>query len=132
MRIERGVKLKLYEEKNQEVVGILGGMGPYATLMFFQKILDLTPAKKDWEHAHLVIDNASHIPSRTRHFLYGESSPVPEMIKCCKRLERYPVNFIVIPCNSATFYLKEIIPHINVPIVSIINTTVDSLKKYNI
>ena len=39
---------------NHKVVGVLGGMGPYATLLFYENILNLTDADKDWDHVHLV------------------------------------------------------------------------------
>ena len=40
-----------------KVVGILGGMGPYATVMFFQNLLELSPAIKDWDNLRIIIDN---------------------------------------------------------------------------
>jgi aspartate racemase len=112
-----------------KTVGILGGMGPYATLSFFEKILKLTPAKKDWDHLHLIIDNNPHIPSRSRYYLYGESSPVQKMMESCKRLQAYPVDFIVIPCNSASIFIQEIQAQINIPILNIIEITVKALTK---
>jgi aspartate/glutamate racemase len=53
----------------EKIVGILGGMGSYATLDFFKKILLSTPAKKDWEHLRILIDNNVKILSRTRAVL---------------------------------------------------------------
>jgi len=38
----------------EKTIGILGGMGPYATLTFFKKLIDMTPAKKDWEHKTII------------------------------------------------------------------------------
>ncbi len=117
--------------KKSKNVGILGGMGPYATLFFFQTLLENTPAKKDWDHAHIIIDCNPHIPSRSRHHIFHECTPVPAMIESCKKLELYPVDFITIPCNSACAYLPEIQKEINVPILNIIEITVESLvQKY--
>jgi aspartate racemase len=110
-------------------VGVLGGMGPYATLAFFEKILHLSPAKKDWEHLHLIIDNNPHIPSRSRAYLYKEESPVKSMIESCKKLENYPVDIIAIPCNSAMHFLNPVKEKINVPILNIIEITSKQLKK---
>ena len=114
--------------KNQKVVGILGGMGPFATALFFEKMLELTPAKKDWEHLRIIIDNNPKIPSRSRHYLYGEESPVLGMIETCRRLEAYPVDFIVIPCNSASCFLEDVQAKINIPILNIFEITVDAIK----
>jgi len=111
-----------------KTVGILGGMGPYATVSFFRTLLDLTPAKKDWEHLRLIIDNNPHIPSRSRYLLYGEESPVDGMIASCRKLQHYPVDFIVIPCNSACYFLPEVEKHVDVPILNIVEITAQSLN----
>lgn len=113
-----------------KTVGILGGMGPFATLDFFQKILQLTPARKDWDHLRVVIDNNPHIPSRSRYYLYGEESPLPGMIDSCRRLEAYPVDFIVLPCNSASYFLNDLQEKITVPILNIMEITSNAIKKH--
>jgi aspartate racemase len=114
-------------KKESKTAGILGGMGPYASASFYETILNLTPAEKDWDHLHLIIDNNPHIPGRSRHHLFGEASPVPGMIESCKKLENYPVDFIVIPCNSASYYLPEIQQSIKIPIINIMEITVNSM-----
>lgn len=106
---------------NKKSVGILGGMGPYATAMFFQNILELTPAGKDWEHIRIIVDNNPQIPSRSRAILFGEESPVKKMTESCKRLEAYPVDFISVPCNSACYFLPEVQKYIKTPLLNIIN-----------
>lgn len=102
-----------------KTVGILGGMGPYATVAFFKTLLEQTPAKKDWDHLRIIIDNNPHVPSRTRHALYGEASPFPEMLESCVRLQNYPVDLIAIPCNSASIFIPELREHVRVPILDI-------------
>ncbi len=114
---------------NDFTIGILGGMGPYATARFFLKILDLTNAEKDWEHFHLVIDNNTHIPSRSRAYLYGEKSPVDEMISSCNKLAEYPVNIIALPCNSAAYFLDKVQKNTKIPILNIINITSELVSK---
>ena len=104
-------------------IGILGGMGPYATVEFYKKILDLTHTKKDWDHLRLIIDSNPHIPSRSRHVLFNEDSPVQGMIESCKRLEKWPVDIIAIPCNSAAFFINQIQPSIKTPIINICEVT---------
>jgi hypothetical protein len=81
-------------------IGILGGMGPYATVIFMKNILDMTDAEKDWEHIHTIVDNNTKIPSRSRAILFNETSPLDGMLESCKKLESYTVDTIVIPCNS--------------------------------
>lgn len=112
-----------------KAIGILGGMGPYATLAFFQNLLRLTPATKDWDHLRVVIDNNPQIPSRSRHYLLGEESPVAGMIDSCRRLQAYPVELIAIPCNSACYYLPAVQLEIAIPIVNIIEVSVEALVR---
>ncbi|MDA9896974.1 amino acid racemase [Pelagibacterales bacterium] len=111
-------------------IGILGGMGPYATISFFEKIISMTNAKKDWDYPRLIIDNNTKIPSRSRHVLYNEKSPVNGMIKSCKQLENYPVDIIAIPCNSACCFLDKVKKKINIPIIDIIEITANSMLKH--
>ncbi len=110
-----------------KTVGVLGGMGPYAAAAFFKLLLDLTPAKKEWDHLRVIIDSNPHIPSRTRHLLYGETSPVEGMLESCRRLEKYPVDLIAIPCNSAAVFIPEIQPHLRVPVLNICEVTANAL-----
>lgn len=112
-----------------KIVGILGGMGPYATLAFYQTLLDLTPAAKDWDHLRVIIDVNPHIPSRSRHHLYGEPSPVPAMIESCRRLEAYPVDFIVVPCNSASYFLPQVQTAVRIPLLNIMEVTTNALSE---
>lgn len=114
---------------NSKTVGILGGMGPHATAAFFQTLLNLTPAKKDWEHLRVIIDDNPHIPSRTRHLLYGEASPLKGMIDACRKLEQYPVDLIALPCNSASIFIPEIEQHVRVPILNIIAISANALAR---
>jgi aspartate racemase len=121
----------LKDPSNSKVVGILGGMGPYATIMFMKNILDITDAHKDWEHIRAVTDNNTHIPSRSRAVLYNETSPLEAMVESCRKLQNYPVDIIVIPCNSACFWASELQREIKTPVVNIVDIAVETLmSKY--
>lgn len=113
--------------RESKTVGILGGMGPYATISFYQILLAATPVTKDWDHLRVIIDVNPHIPSRSRHHLYGEESPVPAMIESCRRLEKYPVDFIAIPCNSACCFISELQSHIAIRMLNIIEIATSSM-----
>ncbi len=113
--------------KPGKTIGILGGMGPYATLMFMKNILDLTDAEKDWDHIRTVTDSNTYIPSRSRAILYNETSPLEGMLDSCKRLQRYPVDIIVIPCNSACFWVEELRKDVKTPVINIVNTATETL-----
>lgn len=117
------------EIRKEKVVGILGGMGPYATLDFFKKILDLTPAKKDWEHLRMIIDNNVKIPSRTRAILYQEKSPVQDITKSINNLAKIGADFVVLPCNSAHFFYEEVITNIKIPWLNMVQIISKYIKK---
>ena len=108
----------------EKVIGILGGMGPYATVDLFRKIIEQTPAKKDWEHLRIIIDNNPEIPSRTRAILFHEEDPTPMLIETARNLEKAGVDFIVIPCNSAHIFCPSLSSKIKVPILNMVTETV--------
>ena len=110
-------------------VGILGGMGPYATVEFMHKLLRLTPALRDSDHIRIVVDSHPHIPSRTRYLLHGEASPVPEMVESCRKLAAYPVDFIAVPCNSACGFIEELRETLPIPVLNIVEIAANSLAE---
>lgn len=114
--------------KEEKVVGILGGMGPFATVEFFRQILLYTPAKKEWEHLRILIDNNVKIPSRTRALLYNEASPVPKMIESINLLASIGADFVAVPCNQAHYFYKEVTPFIEIPWLNMIDITAKAVS----
>ncbi|MDI6754139.1 MAG: amino acid racemase [Thermodesulfobacteriota bacterium] len=112
----------------EKIIGILGGMGPEATLYMFERILANTPASKDQEHLRVIIDNNPKIPERLPAILGAGENPVPMMVESGLSLKRAGVDFIVIPCVSAHFFLKELKQGINLPILSIVDKTAEYVK----
>ena len=101
--------LKTGKKINQEsTIGILGGMGPYATNFFLKRILDLTPVKLDKDHFHTIIDNNVKIPSRTRAVKYNEQSPVNDMVNSINNLAKIGCDFVMLPCNSAHYFYNQV------------------------
>ena len=104
-------------------IGVVGGMGPYATLALFKALLDNTPASKDWDHPRVLIDSNSKIPSRTRAFLYGEADPVLHIVRCAEGLRVAGADFVIMPCNSAHYFLPQVRARSDVPFVDMIEVT---------
>jgi len=115
----------------QKTIGIIGGMGPAATVDLFQKIITLTPARSDQDHLHILIDNNTGIPDRAA-YLRGEGpSPVPSMQETARRLERMGADFLVMPCNTAHVYLDEIQRAVWIPILNMMEeTTQEIIRRY--
>lgn len=109
--------------KKIKSIGILGGMGPEATLHLFNLIIKNTPASKDQDHIPVIIYNNPLIPDRTMHIVYNEESPLPLLIEGAQKLERVEADMILIACNTAHYYIKEIEPHISIPILDMIALT---------
>lgn len=106
-----------------KTVGIMGGMGPLATVDLMHKIIQLTPAKNDQDHIHLIVDNYPQIPDRTSAIIGNGNDPLPFMKQSAKRLEQAGADLLVIACNTAHYYLQDIQDTIKVPIINMPNET---------
>lgn len=84
----------------KKAIGVIGGMGPLATVDIFRKIVLHTRAQTDQEHLRVLIDNNTAIPDRTEALLHGGGDPAPEMVKSARLLERMGAGLLVIPCNT--------------------------------
>lgn len=103
------------------IVGVLGGMGPMATVDLFKKIVENTPAHCDQEHLRIIIDNHPQIPPRVEAILHGGASPLPYLIESAQLLEKAGATFIVIPCNTAHYWYEQIQAAVHIPIYHIID-----------
>ncbi len=113
----------------EKTIGILGGMGPLATVELFRRIVENTPAKTDQEHLRIIIYNNPKVPDRTAYLLGNGENPLPELIKSAKKLEECGVDFIVIPCNAAHFFIEEIRKSVKIPVLSMIETAAEEAAK---
>jgi aspartate racemase len=103
----------------EKTIGILGGMGPEATLDCFAKIIKSTPAKTDQEHLRVIVDSNPKVPDRNAAIIAEGESPVPILVAGCRALQQAGADFIIMPCVSAHFFLDEIQQQIALPILSI-------------
>lgn len=108
------------------VIGILGGMGSYATLGLFERILEVFPAEKEWDRPRVIIDNRCTMPSRVRAILYGEKED--ELVEALTDSVRFLINggatHIILACNTSHVFLDKIygkIPDAKDKIVHIID-----------
>ncbi|HET8628042.1 MAG TPA: amino acid racemase [Thermomicrobiales bacterium] len=105
------------------IVGILGGMGPLATADLYRKIILATPAARDQDHLHVVIDADPSVPDRTAALRGEAPDPTPWLLRGARRLEAAGVAFIVVPCNTAHAFLPAVRPHVAIPILDMIAET---------
>lgn len=111
----------------EKTIGILGGMGPEATLDCFDKIIRNTPARTDQEHLRVVIDSNPKVPDRTAAITGKGESPVPILAAGCRALQQAGADFIIIPCVSAHFFLEEVRQQIKLPIMSIFDVVAETI-----
>jgi aspartate racemase len=106
----------------EKVVGILGGMGPDATVDLMQRIIRLTPALDDIDHIRCIVDNNPKVPSRIKAIIEGDGeNPGPCMADMGKRLEAWGADFLVIACNTAHYYFKDVQQAVTIPVINLID-----------
>ena len=112
-------------KKNKLTIGILGGMGPAATVDLYRKIISYTPAECDQDHIRIIIDSNPQIPDRTDALNNGGADPLPFMLDSARKLKNAQVDFIVIPCNTAHIFVPHLLDELNIAILSMIEVCVD-------
>lgn len=108
-----------------KTIGILGGMGPLATCDLFRKIIRVTEAERDQQHVRVCIDSNTEIPDRTDAILYGGKDPLPEMLRSAKYLQETGADVLIMPCNTAHFFYRELAARVEVPVLNMIQETAD-------
>ncbi len=111
------------------MIGILGGMGPEATLDLYRHIISLTPANKDQDHIRVLIYSNPKIPDRTRAIAAEGESPLPSLIETARVLERGGAAIIAMPCNTAHYFLPQIRRAVSIPILDMIQETCRRIRE---
>ena len=104
-------------------IGILGGMGPEATSELFSLIIKNTKAQNDQDHIPVLIVNNPKIPDRSLFILGKGPSPVNMLVEGALKLEQMGADIILIPCNTAHFFIKQIEEKVHVPVIDMIKET---------
>ncbi|WP_341211453.1 amino acid racemase [uncultured Limimaricola sp.] len=99
-------------------LGVVGGVGPAATVDFMDKVVRRTQASRDQDHIKMVVEQNPQIPDRTAHLLGEGEDPTIPLYATCKRLEAEGANAIAIPCNTAHAFVARIQQHLNIPIIN--------------
>ena len=103
-------------------VGILGGMGPEATILLQQRVMATVSARDDSDHVPLVIDMNPQVPSRIAHLIEGTGEdPSPVLAAMAKRLEAAGAQVLAMPCNTAHHYAPAVTGAVNIPFLSMLD-----------
>ncbi|MEL7186017.1 MAG: amino acid racemase, partial [Pseudomonadota bacterium] len=115
----------------QKIVGVLGGMGPEATIDFMARIVAHTEASSDQDHLHMIVDQNPGVPSRQDALLSAGADPGPVMATMAKRLEAAGADFLVMPCNTAHAWQQQVRDAVDIPLLSIVDATVNACDGYS-
>lgn len=106
---------------SKATIGVLGGMGPEATILFMQKIVDAVQANDDSDHIPLIVHNNTQVPSRIKALLEGGGeSPAPVLAAMATDLERAGADALAMPCNTAHCYAASINEAVSVPFLDMV------------
>jgi aspartate racemase len=106
-------------------IGILGGMGPEATVLLMQKIIAATPARDDADHLPLIVDQNPQVPSRIRHLIEGSGpDPTPVLVAMARRLQTAGCAALAMPCNTAHAYAGAVRAAVTIPLIDMVALSV--------
>lgn len=89
-------------------IGIIGGMGPLATVRLFEEIVLHTAAARDQDHIRIFIDNNPQIPDRTSSILEMGPDPSEEILATARNLLDMKADILIMPCNTAHYFADRI------------------------
>lgn len=120
--------------KDNFVIGVLGGMGTYATIQLFKQYAQVFPAEKEWDRPRIVIDNRCTMPSRVLAYLHHEKEEelIEQMSDSMQHLVDAGASRIILACNTSHLFLPRIyerVPELENRVIHIIRTCVDHIKK---
>lgn len=114
--------------KTEKVIGVIGGMGPEATVDFMHRLVARTPARDDADHLHVLVDNNPKIPSRIAALIEGSGAdPTPVLCDMARGLQVQGANFLVMPCNTAHYYLPAIARSVSIPVLDMVQLAIQKL-----
>ena len=111
------------------MIGVLGGMGPLATLDFFGKVIAATHAKEDIDHVPMLMQSDPRIAPRPAAILNGGRSPLPQLMAGRDRLIVAGAMALVMPCNTAHYWYADLLKGCTVPFLSIVDESVNQLTQ---
>lgn len=117
-------------KQSAKICGIIGGMGPEATVDLMRRIIRNTRAVDDADHARLIVDNNPQVPSRIKALLEGGGEdPAPVLAGMAARLEAWGADFLCMPCNTAHLYLPRIRAAVSLPVLDMVELTAEAARR---
>lgn len=111
------------------LLGVLGGMGPLATLDFLRRLLEATPAQSDQQQIPTVVWNVPQIADRQKALAGTGPSPLPQLLHAVEKLNQAGASHIAIPCNTAHHWYDALSEASSAPVLHIVDATLDTLSQ---
>lgn len=121
--------MEYHPHMSAKTLGIVGGMGPLATAMLFEKVATLTQVSKDQDHIRVLIDSNPQIPDRTAHIVANGEDPRSELSATAKHLEAMGADFLIMPCNTAHYFYNDITKDLSIPFLHMVNETAEHIAR---
>lgn len=116
----------------KKMLGVIGGMGPQATQLFMQGILDKTDASCDQEHIPMLIYNHTTMPDRTAYILSGRENEVyDKLLADAKMLQAAGCQAVAIPCNTSHYFADRLQSQLEIPLINMVRETVQYVAFHN-
>lgn len=118
----------MFNDTKNKILGVIGGMGPLATNLFYEMVIEKTQAHKDQDHVNMIILNHATMPDRTEAILTNNLEPLfSELLNDGKMLEAQGVCAIAIPCNTSHLLIDRLQQKLSIPVINMIRETVDKI-----
>lgn len=123
----QGKHMSREASRKSPLVGILGGMGPAATVDFYSKLIAATPAATDQEHLRVMIWADPSVPDRTRALTGGGEDPTDSLVAGAQQLKDAGAAFYVVTCNGAHAFMPQVRQQVDLEYLSIIEVTTEHI-----
>lgn len=108
----------------EPVIGIIGGMGPEATVELMRRIIQRTAAADDADHIRMLVDNNPMVPSRIAYLLEGgEVDPGPVLAAMALGLQSLGATHLAMPCNTAHHFAAAIRAAVDIPLIDMLKVS---------
>ena len=115
--------------QSRKIAGVMGGMGPDATVDFMSKVIAMTDSGRDQDHVHMIVDQDPTVPNRQAAINSGHDDVSPRLAAMARRLENAGADFLVMVCNTAHVFLDDVHKSTNIPFISIIDETIAEIDR---
>ncbi len=109
-------------------LGVLGGVGPAATVNFLETLIAITPAHTDQDHIETIIYNDPTVPDRT-DAIRGEDDVRDHLVANARALDRMHVEYVVIASNLTHYWFDDVADAVDAEMIHMIETACDEIRE---